>query len=99
MLTRWARAAPLIAVALFYAADAGIAQVWCGNCHLVDPREQQAAREGVPTFLSITRMKSTTEPSLSAVLKSRHGAMPDLTLSREEIEDVSAFILSLRELP
>jgi mono/diheme cytochrome c family protein len=76
-----------------------IAQVWCSNCHLVDPQQQRTARDGVPTFLAIARMKSTTEMSLVASLKAPHGGMPDSTLSRREIQDVSAYILSLRQLP
>jgi mono/diheme cytochrome c family protein len=76
-----------------------IARVWCSNCHLVDPQEQRTARDGVPTFLAIARMKSTTEISLAAFLKAPHGGMPDATLSRKEIQDVSAYIVSLGQLP
>jgi mono/diheme cytochrome c family protein len=82
------------------AAGRGIAQVWCSNCHLADPQEQASARDAVPAFLSIARMKSTTEASLAAFLENPpHGGMPNLTLSRKEIQDVSAYILSLRQLP
>lgn len=106
--TRWPRAALFIAAVLFAAATAhahdiangqGIAQVWCSNCHRVDPLEQGTARDATPTFLTIARKKSTTQASLAAFLRTRHGGMPDLTLSRKEIEDVSAYILSLRSLP
>jgi hypothetical protein len=46
-------------------------------------------------------MKSTTEASLAAFLSTAHerGGMPDLVLNRKEIQDVSAYILSLRKLP
>ena len=79
----------------------GIAQVWCGDCHLVDPRERKSGRDSAPTFLSIARMRSTTEASLAAFLSTPHGRgrMPDLVLNRNEIQDVSAYILSLRKLP
>jgi mono/diheme cytochrome c family protein len=76
-----------------------IARVWCSNCHLVDPQEQRTARDGVPTFLAIARMKSTTEMSLAAFLKTPHGGLPDSTLSRTEIQDVTGYILSLRQSP
>lgn len=73
-----------------------IAQVWCGNCHLVDTADQRATHDATPSFATIAGKKSTTATSLAAFLKTRHGGMPDLTLSRDEIDDVSAYILSLR---
>lgn len=76
-----------------------IAKVWCSNCHSVDPQEKTTIRDGVPTFLSIARMQSTTEISLAAFLTTPHGSMPNLTLSRKEIQDVFAYILSLRTQP
>jgi mono/diheme cytochrome c family protein len=74
-----------------------IAHVWCSNCHRVDPEEQRAVRYTTPTFSSIALMNSTTRLSLAAFLSTPHGGMPDLTLSRKEIRDVSAYILSLRK--
>ena len=76
-----------------------IAKVWCSNCHSVDPQEKTTVRDGVPTFLSIAQMPSTTEMSLAAFLTTPHGGMPNLTLSRKEIRDVSSYILSLRAKP
>ena len=53
-------------------------------------------QNGVPTFAGIARRKSTTAMSLRVFLQSPHARMPDLHLSRDEIADVSAYILSLR---
>ncbi len=110
MQTQRARIALFIATAFLAVGAAraqdiltgkGLAQVWCSDCHLVDPQERKSGRNSAPTFLSIARMKSTTEASLAAFLSTPHGRgrMPDLVLNREEIEDVSAYILSLRKLP
>jgi mono/diheme cytochrome c family protein len=110
MQTQWARITLFIAAALIAAGAAraqdiltgkGIAQVWCSDCHLIDPQERKSGRNSAPTFSSIARMKSTTEASLAAFLSTSHGRgrMPDLVLNREEIRDVSAYILSLRKLP
>ena len=41
-------------------------------------------------------MVSTTSMSLRVFLQSPHGNMPDYRLSREQIDDVVAYILSLR---
>ena len=110
MRTQWARIILFIAAALLAASAAraqdiligkGIAQLWCSDCHLVDPQERKSGRDSAPTFLSIARMQSTTEASLAAFLSTPHGrgGMPDLVLNRKEIQDVSAYILSLRKLP
>jgi mono/diheme cytochrome c family protein len=110
MRTQWARKPFFIAAFLLAAGAAcgqdiqngrGIAQLWCSDCHLVDPQDRKSGRDSAPTFLSIARMKSTTEASLAAFLSAPHGGgrMPDLVLNRNEIEDVSAYILSLRKLP
>lgn len=76
-----------------------IAQVWCSNCHHIDPGDQGTAHDAAPTFLSIAKMKSTTAASLGTLLNAHHGGMPNLNLNRKEIDDVSAYILSLRNLP
>jgi mono/diheme cytochrome c family protein len=96
-------AASLLAATVANARDIArgkvIAQVWCGNCHGVDPGAQSAAHDATPTFMSIARKTSTSAASLATFLKARHGGMPDLSLSRGEIADVSAYILSLRGMP
>ena|SRR5665213_1224254 len=96
-------AAALVAAGAARAQDTAngqrIAQVTCSNCHLVDPQNRKAGSEAAPTFSSIARMASTTEMSLAVFLSTTHGRMPDLILSGTEIQDVSAYILSLRKLP
>ena len=76
-----------------------VAQSACSSCHLVDPKGQNTGSDAVPTFASIARMPSTTEISLAAFLSTPHGRMPDLILNQAEIQDISAYILSLRNSP
>ena len=42
-------------------------------------------------------MKSTTPLSLRVFLQTPHNRMPDLHLSRTEIDDLIGYILSLRD--
>jgi mono/diheme cytochrome c family protein len=76
-------AAAMLAAGVAHAQDvpAGktTAKVWCSNCHSVDPQEKATVRDGVPTFLSIAQMQSTTEMSLAAFLTTPHGGMPNLS--------------------
>src|ERR1051325_10481796 len=105
--TQWARII-LIFAAILAAGTARaqnvahgktMAQVWCSNCHRIFPEKRRSFRDVAPSFSSIAQMKSTTEASLAAFLSTTHGGMPNLTLSRQEIRDVSAYILSLRTSP
>jgi mono/diheme cytochrome c family protein len=85
-----------------WAQDVGagerIAQIWCNNCHVVDSA-QKGGSDAVPSFPSIARKASTTQMSLTVFLSTPHGRMPDFSLTRTEISNVSAYILSLRDRP
>ena len=91
MQTQWARITLFIAAALLAAGAAraqdiltgkGIAQVWYGDCHLVDPRERKSGRNSAPTFLSIARMKRRQKHRWRPSSSTSHGRgrMPDLVL-------------------
>jgi mono/diheme cytochrome c family protein len=79
--------------------DAGrrIAERWCINCHRIDAAARGPANDAAPSFPAIAAMASTTAISLNVFLSSPHGRMPDYSLSRSEIRDVSAYILRLRD--
>jgi mono/diheme cytochrome c family protein len=81
--------------------DAGhvLAEKWCGNCHIVGPDQQRGTSNGAPTFSAIARLTSTTQLSLHAFLQTPHDRMPDLHLSRDETDNLAAYILSLRRAP
>ena len=79
------------------AAGNKLAHVWCSSCHLVDSQERTGGNGVAPSFASIAQMNSTTEMSLAAFMVSPHAGMPNYVLSRTEIVNVSAYILSLRK--
>ena len=74
-----------------------IAQTWCSACHVVSPDQQHAGSDAVPSFAAIARMSSTTSMSLHAFLQTPHPPMPDLKLTHNEMDDLDAYILSLRQ--
>ena len=78
------------------AAGAHLAATWCSSCHVVTPSARAGASTGVPTFAAIAHMSSTTPISLRAFLQTPHARMPDLQLSRDETDNLIAYILSLR---
>ena len=78
------------------AAGRRLAETWCSSCHLVTASPGGAVSNGAPTFAAIADMKSTTVLSLRAFLQTPHARMPDLHLSRDEIDDLAGYILGLR---
>ncbi len=73
-----------------------IAEQWCSACHQIEPAPKTDSDKIPPSFASVAAMSSTTALSLHAFLSNPHGRMPDFALTRAEIRDVSAYILSLK---
>ena len=67
---------------------------WCSECHLVG--EQGTAIDGAPPFASVANDPAKTTSQLTMWLNDPHGQMPKLDLTRQEIDDVIAYIQSLR---
>jgi mono/diheme cytochrome c family protein len=78
------------------AAGRRLAEAWCSGCHVIGPGASGPASDAVPTFPAVARMPSTTGMSLRAFLLTPHARMPDIQMSREQVDDIAAYILSLR---
>jgi cytochrome c len=72
-----------------------LAQQWCVNCHIVNINPSGSVPQGPPSFPAIAR-SGTTADQLRAFLSHPHGAMPDLALTRSEIDDLIGYIKTLR---
>lgn len=73
-----------------------LAQRWCASCHAIEAAAPRQASDAVPSFAAIAAMPSTTAASLRVFLATPHARMPDYALSRDDIANMSAYILSLR---
>jgi mono/diheme cytochrome c family protein len=92
---------PCLAQAQDIEAGREIATKWCSSCHDVSV-SGEGTSDRTPSFLSISQKSSTTTISLAAFLQTSHNRMPDFSLTRQEIADVSSYILDLkrqRQLP
>jgi mono/diheme cytochrome c family protein len=69
-----------------------LARQWCANCHLIDGSGAATVQQGPPSFRSI----GLTPDQLRTFLTHPHGAMPDFGLTRTEIDDLIAYIETLR---
>lgn len=79
------------------AADNGaqLARQWCANCHVIGNNSAGPVPQGPPSFQMIAHSGLTVD-QLRAFLSHPHGAMPDLSLTRAEIDELIAYINTLR---
>ena len=73
-----------------------IAERWCSSCHLVSSDQTSAAADA-PSFMSIAQKSESEIDALEGFLADPHPPMPDMSLSRNEIRDLLAYIRSLRD--
>lgn len=77
-----------------------IAQTWCATCHVVEENPARGA-DTAPTFPTIAARETVTADGLRAFLTAQHaggtsGRMPNLSLSRNDVDNLVAYLLSLR---
>jgi len=72
-----------------------LAEAWCSSCHAVDrfaiPIEHRA-----PAFVAVAAQPSTTALSIRVFLQTSHEPMPNFIMKKRDIDDIAAYILSLR---
>jgi len=84
---------PLHAFAADVTRGKTIAERWCSSCHLVAPDQTRAVAD-VPSFAAVARARLPAD-RLKAFLSDPHPKMPDMSLTRSEIDDIVAYIQSL----
>jgi mono/diheme cytochrome c family protein len=76
---------------------ATIAQRWCAECHVVSG-DQASAFADAPSFGDIARRRPDRK-EIANFLANPHPPMPDMHLSRSEIDDIVSYIRSLDPRP
>src|SRR5262249_31591205 len=71
-----------------------LAQQWCASCHVTSGSRADNVQQGPPSFHTIAGAR--TGDQLRSFLSHPHGAMPDLSLTRQEIDDLVGYIETLR---
>lgn len=88
---------PALARAQDVARGKAIAERWCANCHVVTSSATVGSANGLETFPALAANPQITESKLRAAMTSQHGGrMPDFSLTRQEQDDLIAYISSLR---
>lgn len=73
-----------------------LARKLCTTCHLIGEPANAPVPSDVPSFASIANRPGQTTEHLSTFLTRPHPPMPNLSLTRMEIRDLTGYILSLR---
>lgn len=71
-----------------------LAQAWCSSCHAVEKFAIPLDR--APAFTAIAAMKSMTPLAIRVFLQSSHEPMPNFILKKQDIDDLTAYIASLK---
>lgn len=74
-----------------------IAERWCATCHVVTSAQTRAMVDA-PSFADVARRRADAK-ALANFLVDPHPKMPDMHLSRREIDDIVAYIRSLDPRP
>ncbi|MGZ5873268.1 MAG: c-type cytochrome [Bradyrhizobium sp.] len=84
------------------AAGRDFAQRVCGACHVVTPQREPVLSPPAPSFVVLAQRPLLTEPALREFLASNHGtmgpheAMPNPRLVDYQIDEIVAFMMSLK---
>ena len=70
-----------------------LTQRWCANCHIVG--DANRGSDSAPSLPAIAQRHGQDRQWLRNWLNSSHPAMPNFNLSRQEIDDISAYLASL----
>jgi mono/diheme cytochrome c family protein len=73
-----------------------LAQRLCSNCHLVDSSQTNAMAD-VPSFQEIANRQGQTAGSIMARIIIPKHPMPVIPISKSELNDLAAYIMSLRD--
>jgi mono/diheme cytochrome c family protein len=76
-----------------------LAQKLCQGCHVIESGADSNTPAGVPTFRSIANRHGQTGERIANILIQPHAPMPDIRLSREEIQNILSYLESLRTDP
>jgi len=73
-----------------------VARTLCASCHLIGEPPNSTTPADVPSFVGIANRPNQSSEKLSNWLVEPHVPMPNLHLTRKEIRDLAAYIMTLR---
>jgi len=72
-----------------------LAQTWCSSCHTTE--RNNVGKDLAPSFPSIAERGHPDQLEARTFLNAPHPPMPDFNLSRNQIDDIVAYLQSLAQ--
>ncbi len=69
----------------------------CTGCHAVRPGQNASPLHTAPSFTAVANSPGMTSIALTAFFRTSHKNMPNFIIASKDIEDINAYILSLKE--
>jgi mono/diheme cytochrome c family protein len=79
-------------------AGAAYAKQVCAKCHAID-RTELSPEPTAPPFKDVANTPGMTATALAVWLTTSHPTMPNIVLDPQELDNVIAFIVSLKNKP
>jgi mono/diheme cytochrome c family protein len=74
-----------------------IARQVCAECHAVERGQRQSSNAQAPAFDAIAKMPRMTSIALTVALRTSHRVMPNIVPSDDQLRNVVAYFLSLKQ--
>jgi len=73
-----------------------LAETWCITCHVIDREQTTPVPAGPPPFPMLADDPAATPERLASFIRMPHPPMPNMSLTTAEVNDVVAYIQSLK---
>jgi mono/diheme cytochrome c family protein len=73
-----------------------LAKTVCAECHAVEKGQGRSRNGNAPRFQVLATTPGMTHMALLVALRTSHREMPNLVLKNQEVDDVVAYIATLR---
>jgi mono/diheme cytochrome c family protein len=73
-----------------------LAEGVCAECHAIEKGATRSRNGNAPAFETLARTRGMTPLALLVALRSPHREMPNLVLKGQEIDDIYAYVSTLK---
>ena len=73
-----------------------VAEMICSECHAIEKGATRSANTHAPTFQSLAKTPGMNAMAFRVWLRSSHKEMPNIMLKNEEVDDVIAYVQTLK---
>jgi mono/diheme cytochrome c family protein len=74
-----------------------LAREVCAECHAIDSAADGSTNPNAPTFKVIANTPGMTSTALTVALQTTHLTMPNFVIKGDALQNIIAYILSLKE--